>query len=41
MVIIKWIWGGVLAAFIVTPLHLQAEESTLRVMSCHPPGWGC
>jgi len=33
MVIIKWIWAVVLAALIVTPLHVQAEESTLRVMS--------
>ena len=33
MVIINWIWAVVLAALIVTPLHVQAEESTLRVMS--------
>ena len=33
MVIITWIWAVVLAARIVTPLHAQAEESTLRVMS--------
>ena len=31
--LIKWIWAAVLAAMIVTPLHVQAEESTLRVMS--------
>ena len=33
MVLIKWIWASVIAAMIVTPLHVQAEESTLRVMS--------
>ena len=33
MVIIKWIWAVVLAALIVTPLHVQAEEFTLSVMS--------
>ena len=33
MVLIKWIWAAVLAARFVTPLHVQAEESTLRVMS--------
>ena len=33
MVLIKWIWAWVIAAMIVTPLHVQAEESTLRVMS--------
>ena len=31
--LIKWIWAAVLAVMIVTPLHVQAEESTLRVMS--------
>ena len=31
--LIKWIWASVIAALIVTPLHLQAEESRLRVMS--------
>ena len=31
--LIKWIWASVIAAMIVTPLHVQAEESTLRVMS--------
>ena len=33
MALIKWIWASVIAAMIVTPLHVQAEESTLRVMS--------
>ena len=33
MVLIKWIWAAVIAAMIVMPLHVQAEESTLRVMS--------
>jgi endonuclease/exonuclease/phosphatase family metal-dependent hydrolase len=33
MVLIKWIWASVIAAMIVTPLHVQAEESTLGVMS--------
>ncbi len=33
MVLIKWVWASVIAAMIVNPLHVQAEESTLRVMS--------
>ena len=33
MVVITWIWAVVLAARIVTPLHAEAEESTLSVMS--------
>jgi len=33
MVLIKWIWAAALAAMILKPLHVQAEESTLRVMS--------
>jgi endonuclease/exonuclease/phosphatase family metal-dependent hydrolase len=33
MFIIKSIWTAFIAAMIVTPLHVRAEESTLRVMS--------
>ena len=33
MFIIKSIWTAFIAAMIVTPLHVRAEESSLRVMS--------
>jgi len=32
-VLIKWIWASFIPAIILTPVHAQAEESTLRVMS--------
>ena len=33
MMIIQWIWVSIIATMIVMPLQIQAEESTLRVMS--------
>ena len=33
MVLIKWIWVSLVATMILTAVHVQAEESTLRVMS--------
>ncbi|HAZ00226.1 MAG TPA: endonuclease/exonuclease/phosphatase family protein [Opitutae bacterium] len=33
MIITQWIWASVIATMIVMPLHIQAEESTLKVMS--------